>query len=736
MTKDRLTQIITLVVALGAVVAAGGLLPGIIDKAGQEYVALLPVDPETGDVRDGAEEERVYTSLVRDVETIVSMSADDDLSFRYDAGTRTWEGSVGDLVEISWRDDTATRVTRGRIQGLDGFGLRYTDKSIEGAPPIVALGTAIGALRGLIVDYLWLKVNIMKESGQFYEVMSDADLITKLQPRFAQVWGFHGHNMAYNISVLTNTPEERWDWVQAGINLVRNEGLRYNPNDVVLHKELAFWFAHKMDGVADDAHLHYKREHAKEWEYLLGPPPFDHADRIAWMKEIADAPDSIEEADVLVPGTADLVDDLSERLSAMDPEFRLRLDRDFLLNIGKWLAVKNSNYARLLNLDETFKENDPVYGAYDSVLADPARRRQVRNFFSYLRKRVLRENYNMDPGIMYEYTRDLGPLDWRHPQSHALYWARLGTERGSKRYEAEDDVHKVINNDRIWLQAMQGLSRSGLMSVDPFSNENPGRLTDPRWIRSIDRYFREVYEKHYNSRGGGGDTFSNFHENFMKQAVRQLWRAGEYEDAGEIYEYLDSLYGTGGIIPNLAYSVPIEKFVKDQATGEYEMMPEVARSDVYAALRRGFREGLLLNDPEVLEDAVRFAGELTAYFKNIENNDYVSKFGDARMRDLIGDLETSVRDVFRGVLLDRSLSLMDRLTIYSRAGDAQKRMAYDEVRPALEAEFNASFLSQAAPFDRAFPEPPGMQAYRSAQAAAAAAAKMRRDDLGAEVERR
>ena len=736
MNKDRLTQIVTLVVVLGAVVAAGGLLPNILDKAGQEYVALLPVDPETGDTVVGAVEERVYTSLIRDIETIDVASGDEALSFTYDAGTKTWDGAVGDLVEISWRDETRTTVSRGRVQAIDGHGLRYTDRSIEGAPPIVALGTAIGALRGLIVDYLWLKVNIMKESGQFYEVMSDADLITKLQPRFAQVWGFHGHNMAYNISVLTNTPEERWDWVQAGIDLVRNEGLRYNPNDVVLHKELAFWFAHKMDGVADDAHLHYKREHAKEWEYLLGPPPFDHEDRIAWMKEIAEAPDSIEEADAMVPGTAALVEDLDDRLSAMDPKFRLDLDKDFLLNIGKWLAVKNSTYARLLNLDETFKQNDPVYGAYDEVLADPARRKQVRNFFSFLRKKVLREEYNMDPGIMYEYTRDLGPLDWRHPQSHALYWARLGTERGSKRYEGENDVHKVINNDRIWLQAMQGLSRSGLMSVDPFSNENPGRLTDPRWIKSIDRYFREVYDKHYDSRGGGGDTFSNFHENFMKQAVRQLWRAGEYEDAQEIYAYLDSLYGTGGVIPSAMYSVPIERFVKDQATGEYEMMPEVARSDVYAALRRGFREGLLLDDPEILEDAVRFAGELTAYFKNIEYNDYVSKFGDGRMRDLIGDLETSVRDVFRGVLLDRSLSLMDRLTIYARAGDEQKRMAYDEVRPALEAEFEASFLSQAAPFERAFAEPPGMAAYRQAKAAEAAAAKQRREDLGAEAERR
>ena len=67
--------------------------------------------------------------------------------------------------------------------------LRYTDVSIDGAPPIVAIGTAIGALRGLIVDYLWLKVTLQKEKGLLYEVMADSDLITKLQPRFPEVWG-------------------------------------------------------------------------------------------------------------------------------------------------------------------------------------------------------------------------------------------------------------------------------------------------------------------------------------------------------------------------------------------------------------------------------------------------------------------------------------------------------------------------------------------------------------------
>lgn len=46
-------------------------------------------------------------------------------------------------------------------------GLRYTSDPIEGAPPIVALGTAIGALRGVLADYLWIKLQAQKEQGLF-----------------------------------------------------------------------------------------------------------------------------------------------------------------------------------------------------------------------------------------------------------------------------------------------------------------------------------------------------------------------------------------------------------------------------------------------------------------------------------------------------------------------------------------------------------------------------------------
>jgi hypothetical protein len=149
-------------------------------------------------------------------------------------------------------------------------GLVYTDSAEEGTPKEVALGIAMGAFRGLFVNMLWLRAQKAKDQGNYYEAMDLAKAITKLQPRFPRVWAFHAWNMSYNISVTTNTPTERWQWVNNGIRLIREQGIPANPNDLLIHRELAWIFLHKIQGFMDDAHPFYKRTLADEW--TAGPP--------------------------------------------------------------------------------------------------------------------------------------------------------------------------------------------------------------------------------------------------------------------------------------------------------------------------------------------------------------------------------------------------------------------------------------------------------------------------------
>ncbi|MFO0376359.1 MAG: hypothetical protein ACK51N_04855, partial [bacterium] len=143
--------------------------------------------------------------------------------------------------------------------------LVYTDRAEEGITPEEALGIAAGAFRGVVVNFLWIRAQELKQDGKHYEAVDLAKTITRPQPRFPRVWAFHAWNLAYNISVATQTPGERWQWVNAGIRLLRDQGIPANPSDMLLHRELAWIFLHKIQGMADDANGHYKRAMAYEW---------------------------------------------------------------------------------------------------------------------------------------------------------------------------------------------------------------------------------------------------------------------------------------------------------------------------------------------------------------------------------------------------------------------------------------------------------------------------------------
>ncbi len=730
MQRERVIQFVCLVVAAASFWLSGRLLAPMNDLAGETYL-LLTVDAPTDTAALGVVERRIPIAKIYAMETVHAVEQGEPLTVGYDGGLRTWEGRIGDTLKLSWRTSNGEEVGTARLDGRGGHGLRYTDEAIAGAPPIVALGTALGALRGLIVDYLWLKVTWMKEKGLFYEVMADADLITRLQPRFPEVWAFHGHNMAYNISVVTNTPQERWAWVNAGIDLVRNRGIRYNPNDLVLHKELGFWFAHKLDGVADDAHLHYKREFAREWQFVLGTPPYDYEQRKAWIKRIADAPVTLAELEASDPAMRGFLDTLIAQTAVLAPRYRFDPKSDFkrfLALHGEWDARRTSAYAQLLGMRPS-ADAAPGIAALDATFGAAGNAKQAGELLDYMRRKVLLDDYNMDPRLMYEFTRDTGPLDWRHPQAHALYWARRGEQFGQDRVEKGNDIYKTINNSRVEIQAMQALARSGLVGYDPFSGDNVTRLNDPRWIKVIDRKFRRLYDQYYATRGSGSDSFTDFHENFMKAAIRELYRSGDVQGAQGILDELDGLYGRGGVVPNEQYAIPLDTFVRNVTYGEYEQVPETARSDVYASLERGFREGLLLDRAEVLEDALRFAKELTTYFREARWNDFVNKFGEGRMRELLGGLDESVPAVLAKVLTDSSTPLLDRFVIYGKAPEDLRASVYDRVKPQLEMEFTGSQLSNGnLTVDRVLPEPPGLEEFRRAAAARAAAREAERND--------
>jgi hypothetical protein len=161
-----------------------------------------------------------------------------------------------------------------RLMNRQRAGLGLTRVApLENAPPMLAFTTvALGGFRGLIANALWIRANDLQQEDKYFEQVQLSSWITKLEPHFTQVWLVQGWNMAYNISVKFRDPYDRWRWVQRGIELLRDDGLRYNPKEALIYRELAWFYQHKIGQNLDDAHLIYKFELAHEMQRVLGGP--------------------------------------------------------------------------------------------------------------------------------------------------------------------------------------------------------------------------------------------------------------------------------------------------------------------------------------------------------------------------------------------------------------------------------------------------------------------------------
>jgi hypothetical protein len=153
----------------------------------------------------------------------------------------------------------------------------HADQSALNPPLVVLTKVVLGGFSGLVVDILWMRLINLQTEGKVFEIVQLADWISKLEPHFTAIWAFHAWNMAYNISILYTNPEHRRLWINNAIQLLRNDGLKYNPADPDLYRELGWIYQHKIGQSWDDMHLYYKLKLAGEMEDLFGGPRPEYA---------------------------------------------------------------------------------------------------------------------------------------------------------------------------------------------------------------------------------------------------------------------------------------------------------------------------------------------------------------------------------------------------------------------------------------------------------------------------
>lgn len=375
---------------------------------------------------------------------------------------------------------------------------------LENAPPVLAFTTvALGGFRGLIANALWIRASELQDEDKFFEMAQLADWITKLEPHFVQVWLVQAWNMAYNISVKFKDYDDRWRWVQRGISLLRDDGLRFNPNEVLIYRELAWFFQHKMGQNLDDANMLYKQE---------------------WANEMAEVFGKLKEP----------------------------------------------------NLDELINPPD----------ADAQARYQL-----------LTNRYKMDPVFMKTVNEQYGPLEWRLPESHAIYWAARGLE------VARQNPHKVNQEDLIQLrrviyQSMHMAAQRGRLVANPFAKIfqfGPNLDIIPKT--------NFAYEQAMEEDAANREHISRAHRNFLRDAVYSLYLHNRVADAAEWYRYLGTHYPDKTMIDDDPNSIPsrttLDEFVVANAQVDVsETDQKKIQSAIEAFVSRAYQSMVIDQDEQ------------------------------------------------------------------------------------------------------------------------------------------
>ncbi len=614
--------------------------------------------------------------------------------------------------------------------------LTYADTAEEGDPPQVALGIAMGAFRGLFVNILWIRANELKEAGKYHEAIELSSAITKLQPRFPQVWAFHAWNMAYNISVTTQTPEERWQWVNAGIDLLRDEGLEANPNDMLLHKELGWIYLHKIAGYTDDANQYYKRKVAEEWTVVLGeppamrPPPREEGDNTPInleqerervtavfadrLQAIIDAPQTISGLREANPQAADLAR-AYERAMGEPVGLGLLARYTYQTQINekragvsvRGLGEKGQRFAELLD--------DPEWGgAWDDLVA-------------YSRKRVLVDKYHMEPLRMQRLVRAFGPIDWRLAPAHSLYWASRGVEVGRMEVDEHNSTSfDFVNTYRVMMQSIQELARYGDLYFNFLDWAETGSA---RYQPMPNMYFIEAYgdilDDAHDAVGIFGDerravrAFSAGYTNFLRQAVLYYYRRGpRYRPLAEMWYQKVRTHRSQDIATDWWSSQlagTLEEFAA-QETYESWDSPYVAVNQITASIQAAFTEGLLAGDQDLYAGMMDFAQTAHKWYIDKQRRDVTADPGVSRMEYLDRDFRFVVGNVLASTIA--SLSLDDAETLYTQVSNAEGpgvlRFAYDPLVERFREQFAGAGDTDARgrTFDEVFPQPDGMDEFR------------------------
>ena len=562
----------------------------------------------------------------------------------------------------------------------------------EGMPPQVAVVTAaLGTFRGLAVDALWARADHLQSEGEYFEAQTLSQWITALQPRFQKVWAFQAWNLAYNIAAATQVPAERWGWIQRGVGLLRDQGIPLNPRSPQLQMELGWIFHNKVAGKADKEHWYYKACLAREIQEFLGDMTGGRttASAIDLFRRVATSPTTLEELVAKVPVVRRGLDLIAEHGA--------KPDESFLRMLGRSLMQANSVDAKLLGNRRLPSGDDAKLLA--AVRADgETAAALLDHLVPYLQRRVLEDRYRMDPLAMLALMERYGPLDWRHAESHGIYWTEQGIAIGRELKRREQTNELLIIRSRLHMLAE--LMRTGRIDYDN-ATHRVDLLPDPRFAAAYERSLEDAIDLINSEEGVSAGEFGaaeeadllDGYETFLNLAIILEYLYSDRSDAETHFVKLRTLAARLGHGDDPLYNDTLETFVAMRIAEVLAIDVSNLRQFLDAMIRKGLREGLAKGNQAAFNRYLALAD--SAYERRYAAPNAKFVLEEARLppfRELVANS-------FVGLMGQEGLPLMERARIWAWSPEPLRAALSPQVGDELRAAATAAGLD----VDRAFP---------------------------------
>ena len=158
-------------------------------------------------------------------------------------------------------------------------------------------------------------------------------------------------------------------------------------------------------------------------------------------------------------------------------------------------------------------------------------------------KETLISTHKLDPEMMYTIDKQYGYLDWRLPETHAIYWSTLGSKQPG---------HKdAIRCTRMIYQSLGASFTRGHLDFDPETGAyklSPRPELLPVVLAAYNTALKEYQ---------GNSGLKMAHANFMHDAILVFYTLGQRNMASEIMHILNSTY------PSFLNTTDLDTLAKD-----------------------------------------------------------------------------------------------------------------------------------------------------------------------------